>query len=605
MGELISNAYDADADKVTIEFSSNPKSIKISDNGHGMTQKELNNDFLVIGKNRREGDKDCSPKGRKVTGRKGLGKLAMFGIADILNIKSIKNNRENELEIEYGEMLERSKGEYHPKSIQDNIDRPDTPSRTIITLRDIRRKTKIDDKDIKRFASSIALRLNFFSKNDFIVEMNLDGKNKVIVNQEFRERQFTWQFKWDIEKDIFLDNNEESKNMKSFMSENQIAGYIASTEIPRNRQSSGLALLARGKMVNNFSFYDLQTSNNHAYSYLTGEIYVDYIDDIEDDLISTPRDSLVWSNPNPQLDKLKEFLQSAIKLVVKDWNERRRKKNREKIEKKTSTPIKKWLSKLTQHDRSLAKKIIDGILEDANLDEKRAVDLIDYVQGAFEFRTFKDFAASMSDTNIKSDKIIELIKEWNLVEAKEFQRICIGRLETIKKMKNYIEATSEESVKEETVRKFLKKFPWLLEPRAHRIEEEVRYTELAELLQKEFPDEDKPSSDRRIDLLCLGFYDDIYVVELKRITKTINRKDIGQIEDYVDRVRNHKKLDAHRCKGYIIGKELASNYRAEHKMKRAAGNGIYVKGYKDLLLQAQKYHQEFIALYEKTTKLRQ
>lgn len=57
LAELISNAYDADATWVDIKlYDENPeKQIIITDNGHGMTFGEINDSFLVIGKNRRKG----------------------------------------------------------------------------------------------------------------------------------------------------------------------------------------------------------------------------------------------------------------------------------------------------------------------------------------------------------------------------------------------------------------------------------------------------------------------------------------------------------------------------------------------------------------------
>ena len=57
------------------------KSIRVRDDGHGMTFSELNEQFLKIGRNRRaESCKDETEGGRKVLGKKGLGKLSMFGI---------------------------------------------------------------------------------------------------------------------------------------------------------------------------------------------------------------------------------------------------------------------------------------------------------------------------------------------------------------------------------------------------------------------------------------------------------------------------------------------------------------------------------------------
>lgn len=57
--------------------------ITIADNGHGMTVDEIEDKFLALSRNRRKEDSGKSESGnRKVMGRKGLGKLAGFGVAE-------------------------------------------------------------------------------------------------------------------------------------------------------------------------------------------------------------------------------------------------------------------------------------------------------------------------------------------------------------------------------------------------------------------------------------------------------------------------------------------------------------------------------------------
>lgn len=108
LSELISNAYDADATCVNISFidTEEDKQIIVSDNGCGMTFDEINQSFLVIGKNRRKDEAyagNFSKGGRKVTGRKGLGKLAIFAIT----ISS------GEFNLKEGEIILMPKGEPH------------------------------------------------------------------------------------------------------------------------------------------------------------------------------------------------------------------------------------------------------------------------------------------------------------------------------------------------------------------------------------------------------------------------------------------------------------------------------------------------------------
>ena len=47
--ELVSNAFDADADAVTVEFAEDFSSVKVVDDGRGMTPFEFRNDFTRIG----------------------------------------------------------------------------------------------------------------------------------------------------------------------------------------------------------------------------------------------------------------------------------------------------------------------------------------------------------------------------------------------------------------------------------------------------------------------------------------------------------------------------------------------------------------------------
>ena len=107
VAELIANAYDADAenvvvrvplatllarkDRVTGKVEDFDYAIEVVDDGHGMTPEEANGHFLRVGKDRREDPtqgKRSRRKQRPVMGRKGIGKLAPFGICKRIEILS-------------------------------------------------------------------------------------------------------------------------------------------------------------------------------------------------------------------------------------------------------------------------------------------------------------------------------------------------------------------------------------------------------------------------------------------------------------------------------------------------------------------------------------
>ena len=76
IGELVANAYDADATRVRITYEDDL--IAVKDNGTGMTRKEVDESYLRLGRNRRA-EGETTSRGRPVIGNKGIGKLQASG----------------------------------------------------------------------------------------------------------------------------------------------------------------------------------------------------------------------------------------------------------------------------------------------------------------------------------------------------------------------------------------------------------------------------------------------------------------------------------------------------------------------------------------------
>jgi signal transduction histidine kinase len=74
LGELVKNSYDADAAVTRVEFK--PSEITVVDDGHGMTEDVLRSGFLRVGTPRKDVER-FSPSGRRMTGSKGVGRLAV------------------------------------------------------------------------------------------------------------------------------------------------------------------------------------------------------------------------------------------------------------------------------------------------------------------------------------------------------------------------------------------------------------------------------------------------------------------------------------------------------------------------------------------------
>jgi len=87
LGEAISNAWDANATNVWIDFDQKNSTLVIKDDGDGMDADDFQNRFLKIGYSKRNDLKsDKSSKGRPFIGRKGIGKLALLSCSELVSV---------------------------------------------------------------------------------------------------------------------------------------------------------------------------------------------------------------------------------------------------------------------------------------------------------------------------------------------------------------------------------------------------------------------------------------------------------------------------------------------------------------------------------------
>jgi len=111
--ELIANGWDADAENVWINLCLDGSQknwwISVGDDGVGMTRDEVQQDYLVIGRKRRvEVDEKTPQKRRPLMGRKGIGKLAPFGIAKVVDVFTTKEGQVTWISLDLAKMLEQS-----------------------------------------------------------------------------------------------------------------------------------------------------------------------------------------------------------------------------------------------------------------------------------------------------------------------------------------------------------------------------------------------------------------------------------------------------------------------------------------------------------------
>ncbi|RTY96037.1 sensor histidine kinase [Flavobacterium sp. GT3R68] len=122
--ELVKNAYDADATKVDVEIRADY--IRVADNGFGMTEDEINKNWLVIGYSEKRHSKE-SEKGRRKTGEKGIGRIATDRLGKIVEIKT-----KSALEVGQGLRIDWEQFDVDKKSLDSiDIEEIENPTLTI------------------------------------------------------------------------------------------------------------------------------------------------------------------------------------------------------------------------------------------------------------------------------------------------------------------------------------------------------------------------------------------------------------------------------------------------------------------------------------------
>ncbi|NJO02574.1 MAG: TIGR02391 family protein, partial [Bacteroidia bacterium] len=185
---------------------------------------------------------------------------------------------------------------------------------TTIKLYKIKRKTGFNPSDL---AYSLAKAFQVFNEEDFKVQIIHNRFNKTIVDNEIRYKKLNKEFTWDFPlHPDFMDYRYEYAD--------KVKGTIISALETVPADMRGIALFSRSKLVNNYDFYDVQATS-HGYSYLTGWLHIDFIDEWQTDVISTNRQSLNWEME--ETEDLKQYLQAVI---YKIYNEQRHKRRENK-----------------------------------------------------------------------------------------------------------------------------------------------------------------------------------------------------------------------------------------------------------------------------------
>lgn len=318
--EYITNSYDADASVVTISIDREKKQITIHDDGTGMAHEELSSVFMDVGLNGRK-KLNITSKRRLVTGRKGFGKLACFGLFESFKVETIKNNLKSILTIETGENED---GEFiYTANINDEAEPTEENNGTTIYL--FHNTQNIPDNH--SLADSIAKRINLMYDGNVDdpkgFKIELEG---IIINKTYRDKlviNSDIKFKYSIPED--LKRFTKDKLIIEYINKNNIHGVIIAREkTVRVKENKGVVLFARGKLCQEATYLNINPSNNYGYAHLYAEFYVDFIDNEIKDNIGTDRTALKETETTEELfNVIESLMKSYARLYDEDEKEKK------------------------------------------------------------------------------------------------------------------------------------------------------------------------------------------------------------------------------------------------------------------------------------------
>lgn len=614
--EAVANAWDADATEVEINVDKDSSRIEIVDDGIGMSVEDMNKKYLRVGYRRREEDNVCgcrTAKGRPVMGRKGLGKLSLFSIANEIEVQSVNGPEAHGLKMSIAGIKESVKNRevsYSPiPMLSSEID---ISQGTKIVLTDIKRERL--GRGIKALRRRLSRRFSVVGgKYDFSIL--LDGVPVSMSDRgDLPVVQFLWEFD-ETDLDIsaavnLLERDCLPNKLDAWDLGKQVKGWIGTARQPKELDSedagnlNGIVVLARGRLFHE-NILDKLNDGRLYTKYLTGQIEADFLDaDDQPDIATSDRQRV--QEDDPRYADLITFLRSSLTKVEKRWNEWRKKHEVEKA-KETSPALKRWLDSLPDGHRKSAESLIAKLSALPVENEEDQKLMFKHGVLAFERMKLRGSTEDLVNNIHNTEKLLTVLADRDALEASLYRDIVKSRLEAIKQF----QALVDEDAKERVLQEYLFDHLWLLDSSWERASE-------SEIMESRLLDEgvivdDLTEKERlgRVDIAYRTYAGKHIIAELKkagRKMKLIELQEQGQT--YVDKLTKVLKAQGENNANievvFVIGKpvdEETSNPDRIKSSMAAVSPGSRIVYYDSLIVSAQRAYSEYLEKSKELDKL--
>ena len=659
IAELISNSYDADATSVTVKVpmgqylatkvdgkvSSKNVTIEVEDNGIGMSPDEMQSFYLVVGKERRldpdRGDLSRLFR-RKVMGRKGVGKLAPFGVCNKVEIISAGGEK---IQTEDGEfyrvahiildrecILSETDEAYKPETGEkDDSLSPETFTRVILRDFDFRRAGTMDE-----LSRQLAQRFGIESGEWRITLVN-SSQTESAADGERVIGSFDVQCMADTK--IVFDgpyptvSDENPDRYRVLNSENSkidgitpgfsydgrffpVKGWVAYAKEPyKDELMSGIRIYCRGKYAAKTLLFNRSagfTGEHSVRSYLIGELHADWLDE-DEDLIQTDRRDILWSHELGEA--FQAWGQSLINYIGRLALGPMRKTMSDrflevsKIEERAREEFSgECQGELRAQAKVIAKSLGKSLRGDELNDQVAIEELVQLSLLLAPVQALDKKLREASDVNTPLCVVNDILRTAKVAETVSFGRQVKKRLEIIDRLEKL---KDDSGTPELELQDLIQNAPWLINPQWIPLSSNQALTtlkvEFAKFYKKntglDIQLENFSDKSKRPDFVMLSQDSCLQIVEIKRPNHKINNAEMDRIQTYFDQFELFLNDPRH---GDF--KVIASKFHITLVSDGESLSGVYKKVYKDyvddkqltpidwasFLLRTIRSHHEFL-----------
>jgi len=338
IGELVVNGYDADANYVPVSIEPAKDKITIEDNGEGMDEQDIREAYMFLASGQKRATAYTAIYHRLPIGNKGIGKLAGFGIARRIEVRTIKNGKAFEFcmdrdELEKSERMGKLKEPILDRALMEfkEFDAKGQSSGTTVTLRKLRPECgKIDvDKVISHLAHELPLGKDF----------------KVIVNRHPCEPK-------DIpaRRKILVDHMDP------------VCGHIVGEILIARKmlRTPGVFTTVRGRVVGGPSFFGSSPTSftYHIGDLIAGSVEVDSFDpeDESDEMPAIKTDREGFVETHPKYVAYSNYMTELIKDICREEEKKRQAQEEAEKKAKVNEAIKQVAEDFDAYDELLKRK---------------------------------------------------------------------------------------------------------------------------------------------------------------------------------------------------------------------------------------------------------